>query len=133
MKKLIILTVAALSIAACTSSPNEMRSKTPSQVFSSQQDAKQVASCVAGKWETRVNRFSDWGVVKLEETATGYSVSALKYGPDLDDGSARKPTTVNYLVDVENKNSGSVSKLYLFLSLNLGANPFAAAVEECQG
>ncbi len=110
-----------------------MRAKAPSQVFSSQQDAKQVASCVADKWDSWVNRFSDWGVVKLEETEQGYSISALKYGPDPDDGSGPKPTTINYLADVENESSGSVTKLYQFMSLNLGKNPFFTAVEECQG
>lgn len=132
MKKLIIFTAAVLSISACSTTPNEMRSKETNQVFSSQKDSKEVSSCVADKWSSWVNKFEDWGVVELTETDDGYSVSALKYGPDLDDGSKKKPVTLNYLADIENENSGSVTKLYQYLSLNFGGNPFLAAVEECQ-
>jgi hypothetical protein len=109
-----------------------MRSSEPDQVFSSQKDAKEVTNCVVNKWEAWVNRFDDWGVVKSTETTDGYSVSALKYGPDPDNGTSIKPTTINYLADVENKGSGSETRLYQYLSLNLGNNPFFAAVAECQ-
>lgn len=132
MKKLIILTVAVLSISACSTTPNEIRSAGPEQVFSSQKDAKEVSSCVANKWAAWVNKFDDWGVVKSAETADGYAVSALRYGTDPDDGSAKKPSTLNYLADVENEGLGSVTKLYQHLSFNLGDNPFFAAVAECQ-
>lgn len=132
MKKLIIFTAAVLSISACSTTPDKMRSKEPNQVFSSQKDAQEVANCVAGKWESWVNKFGDWGVVKLTETDNGYSISALKYGPDPDDGSRIKPVTINYLADVGNEGSGSVTKLYQYLSLDFGDNPFVAAIEECQ-
>ncbi len=132
MKKLIIATVAVLSISACSVSPDEMRANEPDQVFSSLKDAREVSICIANKWEAWVNKFNDWGVVKSTEKTDGYSVSALKYGPNPDDGTARKPMTINYLADVENKNTGSETRLYQYLSLNLGGNPFFAAVAACQ-
>gem|GEM_PF-1319153 len=132
MKKLIILTVAVLSISACSISPNQIRSAGPDQVFSSEKDAKDVSSCVANKWTAWVNRFNDWGVVKSAEIADGYSVSAQRYGTDPDDGSGKKPSTLNYLADVKNEGLGSVTKLYQHMSFNLGDNPFFAAVAECQ-
>ncbi|MFT6926245.1 MAG: hypothetical protein ACJAZP_001855 [Psychromonas sp.] len=132
MKKLIILTVAVLSMSACSTSPNKIRTAGPNQVFSSQKDAKEVSICVENKWSAWVNRFDDWGVVKSAEIVNGYSVSALSYGTDPEDGSGKKPTTVNYLVDVENKDSGSVTKLYQYLSFTFGDNPFVSAVTECQ-
>ncbi|ABM02956.1 hypothetical protein Ping_1118 [Psychromonas ingrahamii 37] len=132
MKKLIILTVAVLSISACSVGPNQIRSAGVDQVFSSQKDAKDVASCVKNKWSAWVNKFDDWGVVNSVEIADGYSVSAQSYGTDPEDGSGKKPNTVNYLADIENKDSGSVTKLYQYFSLNLGDNPFVAAAAECQ-
>lgn len=132
MKKLIILTVAVLSISACSTSPNQIRSAGVDQVFSSERGAQEVSICVADKWTAWVNKFDDWGIVKSAKTADGYSISALSYGPDPEDGSAKKPSTVNYLADVENKDAGSVTKLYQHLSFNLGDNPFFDAVEQCQ-
>lgn len=132
MKKLIILTVAVLSISACSTSPNKIRASGPDQVFSSEKDAKDVSSCVENKWSAWVNKFGDWGVVNSAEIATGYSVSAQSYGTDPEDGSGQKPTTVNYLADIENEGSGSVTKFYQYFSFNLGDNPFFAAVAECQ-
>ncbi len=132
MKELIIATIAVLSISACSTTPDEMRASEPDQVFSSHKDAREVSSCVANKWAAWVNKFNDWGVVKSTETTDGYSVSALKYGPDPDNGTAIKPTAINYLADVENKSTGSETRLYQYLSLNLGDNPFFAAVAACQ-
>lgn len=132
MKKFIILTVAVLSISACSTSPNKIRSAGADQVFSSEKDAKEVSNCVANKWTAWVNKFDDWGVVTSAEIADGYSVSAQSYGTDPKDGSPKKPSTLNYLADVENEGSGSVTKLYQHLSFNLGDNPFFAAVEQCQ-
>lgn len=132
MKKLMILAVAVFSISACSTTPNDIRSAGVDQVFSSQKDGKEVSSCVADKWTAWVNKFDDWGVVRTAETADGYSVSALSYGTDPEDGSAKKPSTLNYLADVENEGLGSVTKLYQHLSLNFGDNPFVAAVAECQ-
>lgn len=132
MKKLIIVAVAVFSISACGTSPNKIRSAGVDQVFSSQKDAQEVSSCVTNKWTAWVNKFDDWGVVKSAEIANGYSVSALSYGTSPEDGSAKKPSTLNYLADVENEDQGSVTKLYQYLSLNFGDNPFVAAVAECQ-
>jgi uncharacterized ubiquitin-like protein YukD len=132
VKKLIILTVAVLSISACSTTPNEIRATGPDQVFSSEKDAKDVSSCVADKWVAWINKFEDWGVVESVEIADGYAVTAQRYGPDPDDGSARKPASLNYLADVENQDSGSVTKLYQHLSFNFGENPFFVSVAECQ-
>ncbi|PKH02967.1 hypothetical protein CXF72_08885 [Psychromonas sp. MB-3u-54] len=132
MKKSIILTVAVLSISACSTSPDQIRSAGVDQVFSSQKDAKDVAVCVEKKWSTWVNKFDDWGVVRLAETADGYSISALSYGIDPEDGSGKQPSTVNYLADIDNKDSGSITKLYQYSPFNFGDNPFVTATAECQ-
>lgn len=132
MKKFIILTAAVLSISACSTTPNEMRLNQPDQVFSSEKNAQEVSSCIADNWRSWVNRFEDWGVVNSIETPDGYSISALKYGPDPDTGTKIMPTTINYLADVENESAGSVTQIYQYLSLNLGDNPFVAAAKKCQ-
>jgi hypothetical protein len=109
-----------------------MRVKQSDQVFSSEKNAQEVSTCIAKNWGSWVNRFEDWGVVKPIEIPDGYSISALKYGPDPDTGTNIMPTTINYLVDVDNKSTGNVTKLYQYLSLNLGDNPFVAAAQKCQ-
>ena len=103
-----------------------MRSNEPDQIYSSKKVAKEVSICIENKWTRWVNKFENWGVVKSIETADGYSVSGIKYGTDL------KLVTINYLADIENISSGSETKLYQYLSLNLGKNPFFEAVDECQ-
>lgn len=132
MKKLTILTVALLSISACATTPTEMRVQQPDQVFSSEKNAQQVSICIAENWQSWVNKFDGWGVVESIETASGYSISALKYGPDPDTGTNVMPTTINYLVDIDNNSTGSVTKIYQYLSLNLGDNPFVATAQKCQ-
>jgi hypothetical protein len=132
VKKLIILTVAVFSISACSIGPNKIRSAGPTQIFSSEKDTKDVSSCVVDKWSAWVNKFNDWGVVSSAEIADGYSVSAQSYGTDPEDGFGKKATTLNYLIEVENKDSGSVTKLYQSLSFNLEDNPFLVAVAQCQ-
>lgn len=134
MKK-IILTVAALTLSACSTTPDEMRAEEPAQVYSSEKSAQEVSVCIEESWNQWVNKFADWGVIKSIEITNGYSISAQKYGPVQDDGSATKLASINYFVDIETdstENATSVSKIYQYMSLNLGKNPFFEAVERCQ-
>ena len=126
LKKFIIFAVAAFAISACKTTPDDIRSKEPAQVYSSQKAAQEVSTCIVNKWTKWTGKFDDWGIIKSTETAQGYSVSAHKYGTD------PEPVSTNYLADIENTDAGSETKLYQHLSINFGSNPFFDAVDECQ-
>ncbi len=90
-----------------------MRSNLPDQVHFSLKSAKEVSICIANKWESLE-------IVNSRETTNGYSVSGQING------------RLHYLADIENKDAGSVTKVYKFMAISVGSDPFFDAVEICQ-
>lgn len=112
-----IVWLAMLLISCAT--PGEMRSTTAAGVYESKRSAKEVAICIADRWENS-GWFNTTVPVNMRPTKTGYTASLRN------DGLGH----TQLLVDVEDVGSGSKTKY--FKNLVIGEGTFDLAVTNCQ-
>ncbi len=113
MRSVLVVLVAVLVVSGCSTTPNRMRDSGPDEVHTSFKPAKDVSLCIASSWE-------DSAVVYSRETEDGYSVSGLLSGK------------LHYLADVSSDESGSQTKVYNFMAISIGRDPFFGGAAECQ-
>jgi hypothetical protein len=112
--KINLLSVSSLIfIVGCSTNPNSMRSNSPDALHSSVKSPKQIALCVANKWET-------FGVVNQREIAEGISLTSSLSG------------NLHYLADIKSDGRVTITKAYKFMAMSIGADPYLSAVSECQ-
>ena len=114
MKTIALLTVISL-LVGCSAIPNLMRARAPDMVHTSSKTPREISICIAKKWE-------NYAMVNQSETENGYSLTATSNA----DGSLEN------LVDIENDQQYTVTKVYKFMYKSIGPNPFFTAVASCQ-
>lgn len=117
LKTSLVICAAMACLLGCAS-PNEMRAKGPSLEVRSSHPAKQVADCIANRWEN-----SGWlGTtvpITMRQTQEGFTVSFYNAAWGKTD----------LLADVNDVEGGSITRYYA----GSGATESAAkAVRECQ-
>lgn len=112
MKKLLCISSLTL-ITGCSTNPNSMRSNSPDALHSSVKSPKEISLCVANKWET-------FGVVNQRNVSNGVSLSASLN------------RNLHYLADITSNGKSTVTKVYKFMSMSLGAGPYLQALSGCQ-
>lgn len=116
LKCFAFLSTACLFFGCAT--PAEMRTKTPVLEVQSKLSPKDVATCIADKWEN--SGFLGLTVpVHMRQTGTGYAVSIRDAF-----------NTTSLLADVEGSSSDSNTKV--FRTLSFGGSDFIDAVKGCQ-
>ncbi len=114
MNKYVLPAIALLVITGCSSTtPKNMRDSSPDAVHSSAKSPREIAICIAEKWE-------ESGTVNQRESKLGYSVSKTTNG------------YLHYLVDIERKDTFSITKAYKFGVISFGSDPSLDAVSNCQ-
>jgi len=113
MKTTLLSISTVLFIVGCSTNPNSMRSNSPDVVHSSVKTPKEIALCVADKWE-------NFGVVNQREVSGGLSLTASLSG------------NLHYLADIKTNGKATVTKAYKFMSMTVGADPYFKAVSDCQ-
>ncbi len=119
MKRLFVLLMVlgvSVLLSSCVATPSKMRRSAPDVVHSSQKTPKEVAVCIADKWE-------NWGTVNQRETQNGYSLTAGPQGK------------LHYLTDIEETETGSRTKVYKFhkiLMAYVGTDPYYGSAALCQ-
>ena len=113
MKNKLLSISTLILIVGCSTNPNSMRSNSPDALHSSVKSPKEIALCVANKWETH-------SVVNQREISEGYSLTASLSG------------NLHYLADIKSNGKSTVTKAYKFMSMSVGADPYLTAVSECQ-
>ena len=114
MKTIALLTVISL-LVGCSAIPNLLRTRAPDMVHTSSKSPREIAICIAEKWE-------GYGTVNQSTTENGYSLTSTSNS----DGSLQN------LVDIENDQQYTVTKVYKFMYKSIGPNPFFSAVASCQ-
>ncbi|MBA6392417.1 hypothetical protein H4J38_16740 [Colwellia sp. BRX10-3] len=112
MKK-VLSTLTVLLLAGCSTNPNSMRSNSPDVIHSSVKSSKEIAICIADKWET-------FGVVNQREISGGFSLTASLSG------------NLHYLADIKSNGDATVTKAYKFMAMSVGADPYFKAISDCQ-
>lgn len=113
MKKIIGLSLLVLFVTGCSTTPSAMRTQAPDVIEVSQKNSKDIAICIAEKWEQH-------GVVNQRETNKGYSLTATVLGK------------LHYLADIEENQGKTTIKAYKYLQYSPAKNPLLSAVTECQ-
>ena len=113
MKINLLPILSLMLIAGCSTNPNSMRNNSPDAIHSSVKTPKEIALCIANKWET-------FGVVNQRDVSNGISLSSSLNG------------SLHYLADITSDGKSTVTKAYKFMSISIGANPYLKAVSECQ-
>lgn len=113
MKTKLLFTSTLLFIAGCSTSPNSMRSNSPDVVHSSVKPPKEIALCIADKWE-------HFGVVNQRDISGGVSLTSSSSG------------NLHYLADIKSNGEATVTRAYKFMSISVGADPYFTAVSDCQ-
>jgi hypothetical protein len=111
--KIKLLSISLLLVVGCSTNPNSMRSNSPDVQHSSVKSPKEIALCVADKWETL-------SVVNQREISNGYSLTASLNGK------------LHYLADIKSTGKATTTKAYKFMSMSVGTNPYFSAVSDCQ-
>lgn len=115
MMKSVSIAITAACLFGC-SSPGDLRKASPNLDLTSQKPSKNVATCIADKWENGI-----FGAVpiSMRPTPGGYTLSWVN-----------RAGGVGLLVDVDD--SGAGSKTRYFQGGVIGAGRFEAAVLNCQ-
>jgi hypothetical protein len=113
VKGIISAVAAAIFLSGCTTSPNLLREAGPDETYVSTKDVKDIAMCIADKWEDR-------SVVVTREMEDGISV--------------RVPAgaSLRYMADVLRKGPNSVTYGYYFMVIPITRDPMMAAIQNCQ-
>lgn len=124
MKKIIACSMLAL-LTGCTINPADLRKQKPNLELTSSKTSKQVAICIADKWEntTAVGALSS-PPVNMRITSEGYSI--IVYNPPNGFGGAA-PISI---ADISDTPSGA-SSIYYRPSI-IGFGRFEDAVKQCQ-
>jgi hypothetical protein len=111
-----LYTLAALlsiALASCAT-PQDALQRGAIDTYTSTQTARVVSDCVASSWEGMGHA----GETLVRPTANGYSVQLVRFG------------NVHLLIEVLDKDGGSISKSYKGNSI--GAGKLLASVRACQ-
>ena len=101
----------SVALVGCAT-PNDLRQKAPDLQLNSAKSAKDVAMCIADKWEN-----ADYAIpVSMRETSTGYTLLTYHQG------------NTPYMCDIKNVGSGSQTSFYYTL---IASRP-GEAVKDCQ-
>lgn len=118
-----LCTIALLSVTAlsgCSLSPGELRAKySPDVVHTSAKHSKEIAMCVADKWENS-NVIGASVRVSFRPTSFGYTVS--KYLCD----------ELHYLIDITDTSTGTQTKAWRYKVMSLGRDSNMSAISDCQ-
>lgn len=117
----VILACTALATGCATHHQGDMRNREPVAIYSSTNNAKNVALCVADGWEKNGNMSAE---IKMRPSANGYSVWV-----DIDVNVLMKNLTVQ-LVDAEDTQTGSATRFYSGTS---DINEWRKVVDRCAG
>lgn len=118
IEKYSIILIAVAVLAACASA-SDLRSRSPDRTLTSTKNAKAVSGCLADKLEVLFKTMD----VSARPTTSGYAVAVTG------NISLGKDTPV--LVDVDDTQTGSTSRLYTNNILSGGGSIIAIA-EDCQ-
>jgi hypothetical protein len=118
MFRLSHLLLAAVLVAGCAT-PADMRARKPDFEAHSNRSAKEIAICVADRWENS-GPFGGSIPVTLRPTETGFTVSWRN----------EVLGHTGMLVDIDEVSSGTRTRF--FKSAVLGEEKYLVAVQECQ-
>ncbi|WP_226597880.1 hypothetical protein [Marinobacter nauticus] len=113
MKGILFALFTSIVLVGCSTTPNKLREDAPTGTYTSKKEPKEIMLCIADSWE-------NYAVVNTREMRTGYAVSAF-----LSDGKLR------YLADVETEHDITITRLYRWRVLAIGADPMVVFVENC--
>lgn len=103
----VIVLACSMSVMGCiTTSPKDMRSSPPVAEFSSENNAKIVATCIADGWENIDNYLMK---VQMRPTTNGYSVWVEQ---SVGMGLTAVKDSATFLADIDDTSNGSVTRYY---------------------
>ena len=112
-----IFTLFLIPIIVACSTPAEMRKETPTMTLISNKNAKNVAVCIAERWEG-LGIFNSTIPVNMRPTDTGYTIKIVLNGQP------------GMLVDIDETTNGSSTRYYK--GIVWGESDFVKIIKICQ-